>query len=66
MDGKIDPRDKADEMQDFEVLELEDADLEEVAGGAAGNENCGCNSNCGCGEEEEIDPGHSDVNCGCT
>jgi hypothetical protein len=37
----------------FEVTELDDKDLDDVAGGLADNTNCSCNGNCGCGSEQE-------------
>lgn len=46
-------KERPEELQDFEVTELEDADLEDVAGGGESNNNCGCNGNCGCPAENE-------------
>jgi natural product precursor len=41
---------RPEELKDFEVTELEDSDLEDVAGGD--NTNCGCNTNCPCSPPE--------------
>jgi len=46
------PEDAVRELENAEVTELDDQDLEDVAGGL-GDTNCGCgDTNCGCGERE--------------
>lgn len=48
---------KMKEQEGFEVTELEDEDLADVAGGLDANENCGCNNeNCGCGDDKVFSP----------
>lgn len=63
----------SDETKDqvtFEVTELDDRDLEDVAGGAeAGNCNCSCpepseNCNCGCGGGGGGGEPTNNLNCG--
>ena len=49
------PEDAVKELENAEVTELDDKDLEGVAGGSVGDTNCGCgDTNCGCGDPSPI------------
>jgi hypothetical protein len=60
----------AEDLEDFEVTELDDKDLEDVAGGqevvgvglepGSGNSNCGCNGN-----PNSPPSGDNNTNCAC-
>jgi hypothetical protein len=50
------------EPGDFEVTELDDKDLEEVAGGLAQTGN----TNCGCAPGYPVPSGDNNGNCGCS
>lgn len=54
------PEDLIKDLEGAEVTEIDDKDLEGVAGGLAGDCNCGCGSS-----GSEISPVEGDCNCGC-
>lgn len=57
------PEDLATELDSFEVSELDDKDLEQVAGGSIAPPT---NTNCGCPPPFSGVDGSNNNNCGCT
>lgn len=60
------PEELVKDLEDFEISELDDKDLEEVAGGSIPpiEEEGGGNTNCGCGGRD-FTGGSGNTNCGC-